>query len=383
MGLISFHRGVGYVLIFTVLVLVALGLVMLYSTGAKYASHGQAAVLAPMQRQLLWLLVSLVAAVICFLMDPHKILSLSPWWCVLAFILLAACFVPGIGKEVNGARRWIEIGGFTFQPSEWAKFAFLTFMAWRAQQKMSIDGEFSFRAMAPVIGVVILFAGMILMTPDLGTAAIFCVLLVFGLFVVGLPWQWTLLMPSLGLGGLLAYAYILPERRGRLLAFLDPEAHRLGDAWQVWQAHIALGSGGLYGLGLGNSRQKMDYLPEANTDFIFAIIGEELGLWVCLVVVMAYVVLVLSGAWIAYHAPDLGMRVLAIGMIGALGLQAFVNLAVVTALLPNKGLPLPFISYGGSNLFFCLVAVGVLLSIHQHCILKQHGLRAVLARSGR
>ncbi len=382
MGILAFHRGVGYVLIFTVLALVSIGLVMLYSTGAKYASHGQAAVLAPMQRQSLWLFIGIIVAVICFFMDPHKILTASPWLCGIGFVLLAACFIPGIGKEVNGARRWIEVAGYTLQPSEAAKFAFLAFMARRAQIKMGAGEPFSFRAMAPVIAVVILFAGMILFMPDLGTAAIFGVLLVLGLFVVGLPWHFAILIPTLGLGGLLSLAFAMPERRGRILAFLDPEAHRLGDAWQVWQAHIALGSGGLYGLGLGNSRQKMDYLPEANTDFIFAIIGEELGLWVCLAVVMAYVVWMLSGAWIAYHAPDMGTQVLAIGMTAAVGLQAFVNLGVVTALLPNKGLPLPFISYGGSNLVFCLAAVGVLLSIHQHCNFKQRGLRAVLARNG-
>jgi cell division protein FtsW len=381
MGIIAFHRGVGYVLIFTVLVLVAIGLVMLYSTGAKYASHGQAAVLAPMQRQSLWLFFGIITAAFCFWIDPRKILMASPWLCVIGFFLLLACFIPGIGKEVNGARRWIEVAGYTFQPSEWAKFAFLAFIARRAELKMGSGEPFTFRAMGPVIGVVLLFSGMVLLTPDLGTAAIFFMLLLLGLFVVGLPWRYAILIPSLGLAGLIALAIAMPERRGRLLAFLDPEAHRLGDAWQVWQAHIALGSGGLYGLGLGNSRQKMDYLPEANTDFIFAIIGEELGLWVCLGVVLAYVVWILCGAWIAYCAPNIGMRVLAIGMTGAVGLQAFVNLGVVTGLLPNKGLPLPFISYGGSNLLFSLAVVGVLLSIHQHCVLKQRGLRAVLARS--
>ncbi|MCS7064132.1 MAG: putative lipid II flippase FtsW [Methylacidiphilales bacterium] len=380
MGLAAFHRAVGYVLILTVLSLLALGLVMLYSTGAKYAPLGQSAVLAPLQKQALWLLIGLVAAIIFFLLDPQKVLAASPWLCAIGAILLIACFIPGIGKEVNAARRWVEVFGFTFQPSEWAKFAFLTFLAWRAEKTSKPGSSFSWRAQLPVIAVVALYAGLILATPDLGTAIIFCVLLVMGLFVVGLPYiQAISILLFVGVS-VLVLAFFMPERRGRILAFLDPEAHRLGDAWQVWQAHIALGTGGLYGVGLGNSRQKMDYLPEANTDFIFAIIGEELGLWVSLTVVLAYVVIVLCGAWIAYHAPTFGQRVWAFGLTAAIGLQALVNLGVVTALLPNKGLPLPFISYGGSNLLFCLVSIGVLLNIHQDCHLRRQGLHAVLAR---
>jgi cell division protein FtsW len=382
MGNVAFHRGVGYTLILTVLALVAMGLVMLYSIGTKDALEGQAAVLGAMQRQLIWFLIGAIVAVIFFGIDPHRILEASPWLCAIGFLLLVACYIPGIGKEVNGARRWIEIGQFTLQPSEWAKFAFLSYLAHRGHLKLGNGEPLTFKAIWPVFVILMVYAGLILLTPDLGTAAIFGVLFVIGLFIMGLSWLYTAIIPTFGLAAFVALAIAMPERRGRILAFLDPEAHRLGDAWQVWQAHIALGSGGLYGLGLGNSRQKMDYLPEANTDFIFAIIGEELGLWVCLTVVLAYALWVLCGAWISYYAPDFGTRLLAFGMTTAVGLQALINLGVVTALLPNKGLPLPFISYGGSNLVFSLAAVGVLLSIHQRCILRQRGLRAVLARSG-
>jgi cell division protein FtsW len=170
-------------------------------------------------------------------------------------------------------------------------------------------------------------------------------------------------MPLLGTFGLGALVLHMPERMGRLFAFWDPYKHRADEAFQPWQALIALGSGGASGLGLGMSRQKHSFLPEADTDFIFPILGEELGLWVALGVVIAFVVLTLASGWITVHAPDPAGVFLGIGLTTMISIQAIVNLMVVTSMMPTKGMPLPFISYGGSNLLACMSAVGILFNI--------------------
>jgi cell division protein FtsW len=199
------------------------------------------------------------------------------------------------------------------------------------------------------------------------------VILCVFLFCAGVKWRYILPLPLAGLGGLLLVALTMPERKARLLAFLNADTHQnmVGKGYQQLQALIALGSGGLSGLGLGNSRQKMNFLPESTTDFIFPIIGEEMGLWISLAVVLSFLVLTLCSGWITLHAPDPTGVLLGTGITTLLALQAIVNLGVVTSLLPNKGLPLPFISYGGSNLMLCLLCVGILFNLQRQGIYEQ------------
>jgi cell division protein FtsW len=185
------------------------------------------------------------------------------------------------------------------------------------------------------------------------------------MFCAGTNLLYLLPVPVMGLAGILMTSILIPERWQRWIAFLHPEQHRDGAGYQQWQALIALGSGGLEGLGLGNSRQKMYYLPEVNTDFVFPIIGEELGMWMTLTIVLAFVIMLLCSGWITLHAPDPAGVLLGAGITAMIALQAMMNLAVVTSLMPCKGLPLPFISYGGSNLLTCLAAMGLLFNLHR------------------
>jgi cell division protein FtsW len=205
----------------------------------------------------------------------------------------------------------------------------------------------------------------LLAQPDLGYTSLLGVVTLILLLCAGTKLRYLLPMPLLGFAGLLTLAIAMPERRSRLLSFLDVEGTRLADGLQGWQSLIAFGSGGLSGLGLGNSRQKMFWLPEAHTDFIFPIVGEELGMWVALAVVLAFLLFVLSGGWISMHAPDTTGLLLGIGVTTLVGLQALMNFLVVTSMMPNKGLPLPFISYGGTNLLFCFASIGILFGLHR------------------
>ena len=208
--------------------------------------------------------------------------------------------------------------------------------------------------------------GFIAPEVDLGTTAIIGGTAFLMLFVAGVNLAYLLPLPIMGVAGILYVAIHIPERLKRLGAFWDLENHKEGGGYQQWNGLIALGSGGVDGLGLGNGRQKFMYLPEAHTDFIFPTIGEELGLVFTLLIVFCYVVMIISGIAIALNARDRFGMLMGVGITGMLALQAAMNIGVTTAVLPNKGIPLPFISYGGSNLLFCLLGVGILLNIHRN-----------------
>ena len=207
--------------------------------------------------------------------------------------------------------------------------------------------------------------GLLIRQPDLGSALFVITAASVVLFVGGAPILPLGILGLLALAGLGAVAMTMPERLDRLVAFMDPEAHQQGGGYQVSQALVALGSGGVRGLGIGQSIQKMFYLPEAHTDFIFPILGEELGLGATLLVVFGFLLFTLSGSYIACHSTDVTGMALSMGLTTLVAMQAVANLAVVTGLLPPKGVGLPFISYGGSNLVLCLAAVGLLLSLHR------------------
>lgn len=364
------QRQVGYILLVLVLGLIAFGLVMLFSTSAPYATHDGGEVYYNLKRQAMWLVLGAVLCVTFSRIDYHLLVRYAPWGVVAAAVLLLMVFVPGIGKKVNGAWRWISIGGMTFQPSEFAKLALIFFLAWWMSKYQRHAGDIikGFLAPAAVTGalcVLIMFPRFQFRQGDLGAAAMLVLIFAVVMFCAGAKKRYLFPVPIVGLIGLMTMAYFMPAKRGRFLAFLDPEAHKADSAYQVWQGLIALGSGGLSGLGLGNSRQKMFYLPEASTDCIGAILGEELGMWIMIGMVTAFLVLVLCSGWITIYAPDPTGVFLGIGITTMLGVQALINLAVITSMMPNKGMPLPFISYGGSNLLICLSAVGILFNLQR------------------
>ena len=285
----------------------------------------------------------------------------------VALATLVFCYVPHIGMRINGSRRWIGFGPIGFQPSEIAKLAAVFFLAWwfARYEKKTNHPVFGF---ALPLAVVSALLGLILFEVDLGTTALIGATTFVVMFVAGTnPIFLGLLAIA---GGSVIFVGATHARMERLIAFTDLERYKEDAGLQQMQALIAWGSGGMDGLGLGNGRQKMLYLPYAHTDFIFPMIGEELGLRISLLVVFLFVVVIVCGIVIALHAKDRFGLLTASGVVCLLALQAAVNIGVTTSLLPNKGLPLPFISYGGSNLVACLFGVGLLLNIYRQAVLE-------------
>jgi cell division protein FtsW len=281
----------------------------------------------------------------------------------LTVVLLVLVLHPAVGRSAGGAARWISVGSFSLQPSEPAKFVLVAAVASILTANLKYLHTDPVRWAAPVVVLVGLTAGLILLQPDLGTAMVIAASMFLLLFVAGVRLR--VLFTTALCSGLVGMALILGERyrRVRFFSFLHPLADPRNTGYQLYQSLIALGSGHLFGVGLGASRQKWMYMPNAHTDFIFAILGEELGLIGEVVVLALFGAFVYAGIRIAVRAPDAYGRMLAAGITGWLGLQALVNLGAVTGVLPITGVPLPFISFGGSSLVVSLAASGVLLSI--------------------
>jgi cell division protein FtsW len=376
------QRNVAYLLLISMLALIALGLVMLTSTSAVLASQDMTGVYSNLRKQCVWLAMGGAACVFLSRYDYQKLMRLAPGLIGVASVLLLLCLVPHIGVRVNGSPRWLRIEGWTYQPSELAKLALIIFLAWWLGKKQRQPGEFLNGFAWPLAGVLPILVLMIAQK-DLGTTAIMLAIVVAMLFCAGVRLYYLLPVALAGLGSIVVVSLFTPERMGRWLAYFHPHvdhAATAGKEWQQLQALIALGSGGLWGLGLGNSRQKMYWLPEVNTDFVFPIIGEELGMWVALSVVLAFLLMTLCGGWITLHAPDNAGVLLGTGVTLMIALQAMMNLAVVTSLMPCKGIPLPFISYGGSNLLTCLAGVGLLFNIHRQGIYASPRTKALVAK---
>jgi cell division protein FtsW len=371
------HRKSAYILFLAVLGLLAIGIVMLFSTSA-FARNSHGDVYFFIKRQALWFGIGLVLCTFAALIDYHFWQRTWWLWFALALAALALCYFPHIGMRINGSRRWVGLGPVTFQPSELAKLAAIFFLAaWFTRyEKGGANVLFGFVLPLAIIG---LLAGLILGEVDLGTTALLGTTAFVVMFVAGANPLWLSIVSFAGVGAILMVATQISERMGRLSAFLHPQDFKEDAGLQQMQALIAWGSGGMEGLGLGNGRQKMLYLPYAHTDFIFPIIGEELGLRISLLVVFLFVVIIVCGIMIALHAKDRFGLLLGCGVVSLLALQAAMNIGVTTSLLPNKGLPLPFISYGGSNLVACMFGIGLLLNIYRQGILEPpHKKRATM-----
>jgi cell division protein FtsW len=350
-----------FLFVTAVVALTALGVVMLTSTGA-FAQDTKSE-FQFLHNQLQWLGVGVVICVIAAILD-YRLLE-KRWWLVyaLAAVLLASCFVPHLGLKVNGARRWIRVGGQTFQPSELGKMAALVGLAWWFSRKRTDPKSFLSGFFYPLVGVGFLIA-LIAPEVDLGTSALIAMTTLLVMFVAGTRLIYLAVLLCGCASGLYTAIQLMPERANRFLAFLYPERYP-SDAYQQIQGLIAFGSGGAWGLGLGNGRQKFAYLPYAHTDFIFPMVGEEMGLPFTLGVIFCFLLLLTAGVVIAMRASDRFGKLLGFGLVALLALQAIMNIGVTTMVLPNKGFPLPFISYGGSNLVFCLLGIGILINIYR------------------
>jgi len=306
--------------------------------------------------QIQWLAIGYAVFILCSRI-PYTIWKNAALPALVGtLILLVTVFIPGLGVKALGAHRWIRIGGFILQPSELAKASLVLYLsAWFVRKEKGRFGSF-----ALLLGMVI---GLILLQPDMGTAMILTVTALGLYFISGAPLSHFAIIIPVFVAAALLLAVMTPYRFARLTTFMNPEKDPLGAGYQIRQSLLALGSGGLTGIGIGMSRQKYEYLPEANTDSIFAIVGEEFGFIGTVSVVIAYIFLVLRGLKIAATVTDPFGRLFASGITYWLGIQACMNIAASIALIPLTGIPLPLISSGGSNLIVMLAALGILVNI--------------------
>ena len=347
----------------TVAALVALGLVMILSASSvsAFANYGSSFLF--FKKQLLWAVIGVAGYIAFATLDYRKLKGFGYLGIAAAIFLLAAVLVPGVGISVGGSARWIGAGSLAFQPSEFAKLALILFIAdvFSRKEERTL-AEFGHTAL-PLIPALAVLAGLVMLQPDLGTTMLIGVIGMGMLFVAGAPIRYLAPMTLAGTGLALFAALAEPYRRARVTAFLDPWKDPLDTGYQTIQSLIALGSGGWFGVGLGASRQKWSYIPNAHTDFIFAILGEEMGLFGTLTVLGLFAFFAYLGVRIAQKAPDRYGMLLASGITMWIGAQALVNMGAVTAALPITGVPLPLVSFGGSSLVICLAGAGILTNI--------------------
>ncbi|RJQ29657.1 MAG: stage V sporulation protein E [Peptococcaceae bacterium] len=358
----SKRRPPDFILFLAVMMLLSLGVVMVFSASgySTLVYYGDSFYF--FKRQLLWSLIGLAAL---FIMMNYNYRQLKQWagpLLALAFILLLLVFIPGIGYSSHGAQRWIKVGPVTFAPAETVKLCLIVFTAYGLARNREKVTNF-FRGVFPYLLVVGLAAGLVLLQPDLGTAISLAGIVFVMIFAAGARLAHLGALAAAGLAAVGAAIVVEPYRMQRFLAFLDPWADPQGSGFHIIQALYALGSGRLFGLGLGQSRQKFLYLPEQHTDFIFAIIGEELGFLGASLVVLLFLLFVWRGLKIAITSLDPFASLLAAGITAWVGVQVVINVGVVTGSLPVTGITLPFISFGGTSLIFLLAGVGILLNI--------------------
>ena len=343
-------------------VLLVFGVIMVYSASSAVAAqeYGDAGYF--LKRQLLWGVFGLIAMCVLARMNVHSWQRLAVPMLLLTILLLVLVLLPDFGTVVNGARRWFRIGAFSIQPSEMAKLVVVCYLARYLAKHGERISDFR-RGLLPPLVIVGVVVALVLAEPDLGTAAVIVLLAAVMLFM-GQARLSHLGALSLALVPIVVYLVVSsPYRRQRFLAFLNPWDDAQASGFQIIQSFLAMGQGGWFGAGLGESRQKLFFLPEPHTDFIYSVIGEEFGLIGSLAVLGLFAIFLWRGFAIACAAEEPFVRQLGVGVTTMIGLQALLHIAVVTGMVPTKGLTLPFISYGGSSLFINLMAVGILLSI--------------------
>jgi len=345
-----------------VVLLIGLGLVIVYSASSHLAEHRLGDSYFYLKRQALFCVLGVVLMILAKNIPCTLYLKLVYPLLLISFCLLILLFVPGFGHKVGGATRWLRWGGFSFQPSELAKFSLAIYLAYSMSKKGSDMGLFS-KGLLPHLLMAGVFMLLIVLQPDLGTAVIIGCWVSIVLFVGGV--RVLQLFPMLILGALAVWQFILLAgyRLDRWLAFMNPWDDPQGIGFQIIHSFLAFGSGGVFGAGLGNGKQKLFFLPEPHTDFALSIVGEELGLLGVASTVLLFGLLIMRGIKVALNARDLYSTYLAFGLICLIGLQVAISMGVVMGLLPTKGMTLPFISYGGSSLVFNLLSIGILLNI--------------------
>jgi cell division protein FtsW len=354
--------GVDKWMFFTTLLLVVVGLAMVFSASAVVAQERFHSEFADVGRQAGWALAGVLTMLVLMHVDISVYKSpkfIYPALCVTTLLLVLVFFIPGS----HNVHRWIRFGGhFTFQPSEIAKPVVVLFLAWFLSTRLDAMRDWK-HTLLRAVSMPIFFALLIVKQPDLGTALVLVGVTAMMLMLAGMEWRYLLGGAALMLPGLAALLFMVAWRRQRMLIFLNPESDPQGAGFHIYQSLIAVGTGGLTGRGYMEGMQKLFYLPEASTDFIFANIAEELGFIGAIIIVLLFVVFGVRGLRAAFRSTDPFARLVAFGITTTILLQAFFNISVVLSLVPTKGIPLPLISSGGTSLFCTLCSIGILLNI--------------------
>jgi cell division protein FtsW len=352
------------------LVLCLMGAVMIFSASAITAQQMYGHSYIFVARQAAWLVMGLLGMFALMKLDYHRLGEPAVVYTVLCVVLVMLVGTFFLDKS-HATHRWIKLGPLNLQPSEMAKLAIILYLAWFLDLRRRRETSLEFRkqdflqTILPAVAPILVCVALIVAQPDLGTSVDVVLIMAAILFVAGLSWKWLAVGAAAGLPALLLLIMNASYRQARLMAFLHPDSDPQGAGFQLLQSLIAVGSGGFTGVGLMESKQKLFYLPEAHTDFIFAVICEELGFLGATIVIALFAMYAWRGLRAAFNAPDGFGRMVALGVTAMVLFQALINFAVVLGMMPTKGIPLPFVSYGGSSLLVMLLATGVLLNISQ------------------
>lgn len=354
-----------YLLLTTIVILLIVGLLLVYSSSHIWAEYKYDDSIFFLKRQLLFVGAGLVGMYI-FMKIPYHFWSKHALWILLAcFTLLLLVLVPGVGIVRGGARSWIGIGAFSIQPSEFVKLGLIIFIA-RMLARYPKNITKLKKGFLPLTGLIFMSFGLIMLQPDLGTGVVLVTTCMVMMYVAGARISHFMTLAMIGVIGFVGLILSAPYRLQRVTSFLNPWEDPLGDGFQIIQSLFAIGPGGLFGVGYGNSLQKYFYLPEPQTDFIFSILGEEFGFIGGIVMLSLFFILFWRGCRVAMYAPDEFGKNVALGITAMLTIQVMINISVVIGLIPVTGITLPFLSYGGSSLTLALCSVGVLLNISRY-----------------
>jgi len=348
-----------------VVALASIGVVMVYSASAIIAAERFGDPLFFLKKQMFWAVLGMACLWGAMRLDYRRLERLVVPLLVLSFVLLVLVLVPPFGQAINGTRRWFRVASFSFQPVELAKLSLVVYLAAFLTRRQEVVRSFT-QGLLPLLMVAGAMAALTILQPDLGNSVTLVLLTLALAYLAGARGMHMAAIAGAALPVVAVLIAMKPYRWRRMVAFMNPWDDPQGSGFQIIQSFLALGSGGVLGRGLGESKQKLFYLPEPYTDFIFAIIGEELGLIGGVAVVLLFALLIWRGLRVGLHAPDAFGGYLALGLTLMLAFQTLVNLGVVMGALPTKGLPLPFISFGGSALLTTMFSAGVLLNISQH-----------------
>ncbi len=355
------------ILLITTFALIVIGLVMISSAGVAVSKYRFGDGYYFFKHQLFYgVLPGLIFLFLAQKIDYRVWKKIALFLFIVNLFLLVLVFVPGLGLKFQGASRWIKLGPFSFQPSEMLKLTLVLYLAVWFESKKELRMDF-FEGFIPFLAILGIVGFLIIKQPDMGSLGIVVLIAMSVYFLSGAKTSHIMAMIGAGMITFLALVKLESYRVNRLLVFLHPELDPRGIGYQINQALLAIGSGGIFGLGLGHSRQKFNYLPEPVGDSIFAIIGEELGLVGVVILVLLFVVFAMRGFKIAKNAPDTFGRLAAVGITSWIVFQALVNIAAISGLIPLTGVTLPFISYGGTSIIFSMIGVGILLNISKKC----------------